>query len=68
MIKIAILDDYQNIFKEFVDIEKYKNKYSFKIFTKPFDNEDEALAELESFDASFIMRERTNISKNLHGL
>ena len=24
MIKIAILDDYQNIFKEFVDIEKYK--------------------------------------------
>ena len=64
MIKIAILDDYQNIFKEFVDIEKYKNKYSFKIFTKPFDNEDEALAELESFDAIFIMRERTNISKS----
>ena len=64
MIKIAILDDYQNIFKEFVDIEKYKNKYSFKIFTKPFDNEDEALAELESFDAIIIMRERTNISKS----
>ena len=24
MIKVAVLDDYQNIFKEFIDIEKYK--------------------------------------------
>ena len=31
MIKVAVLDDYQNVFKEFVDIEKYNNKY-FKKF------------------------------------
>ena len=65
MIKVAVLDDYQNVFKEFIDIEKYKNKYSFKIFTNPFQNEDEAILELENFDAIFAMRERTKISKSL---
>ena len=65
MINVAILDDYQNVFREFVDIEKYKNKYSFKIFINPFQNEDEAILELENFDAIFAMRERTKISKSL---
>ena len=65
MINVAVLDDYQNVFKEFVDIEKHKNKYSFKIFTNPFQNEDEAILELENFDAIFAMRERTKISKSL---
>ena len=49
MIKVAVLDDYQNIFKEFIDIEKYKDKYDFQIFTKPFQNEDETLLEIESY-------------------
>jgi len=65
MIKVAVLDDYQNIFREFVDVEKYKDKYDFKIFTKPFENEDEALLELENFETIFAMRERTKISKSL---
>ena len=65
MIKVAVLDDYQNVFKEFIDIEKYKNKYSFKIFTNPFQNEDEAILELENFDVILAMRERTKISKSL---
>ena len=65
MIKIAVLDDYQNIFREFVDIEKYKDKYDFKIFTSPFQNEDEALLALENFEAILVMRERTEISKSL---
>ena len=65
MIKVAVLDDYQNVFKEFVDIEKYSNKYSFKVFINPFQNEDEAILELENFDAIFAMRERTKISKSL---
>jgi len=65
MIKVAVLDDYQNIFREFIDIDKYKSKFDFKIFTKPFQNEDEALLELENFEAIFVMRERTKISKSL---
>ena len=65
MIKIAVLDDYQNIFKEFINTERYKDKFDFKIFTRPFENEDEAINELANFDALFIMRERTKISSSL---
>ena len=65
MIKIAVLDDYQNIFGEFINTEKYKDKYDFTIFDKHFQNDDEAILELEDFDAIFIMIERTKISKNL---
>ncbi len=65
MIKIAVLDDYQNIFREFIDIDKYKDKYDFTVFTKPFENEQESLIELEGFDVIFAMRERTKISKSL---
>ena len=65
MIKIAVLDDYQNIFHEFIDIEKYKGKYEFTIFNEPFQNEAETIIALENFDALFIMRERTPLTKSL---
>ena len=32
MIKVAVLDDYQNIFGEFINTKKYKDKYEFTIF------------------------------------
>ena len=31
MIKVAVLDDYQNVFQQIVDTEKYKNKFDFKL-------------------------------------
>tara|TARA_B100001029_G_C15023009_1_gene431811 strand:- start:475 stop:1425 length:951 start_codon:yes stop_codon:yes gene_type:complete len=65
MIKVAILDDYQNIFREIIDINNFKNKYFFKIFNDPFTNEAEASVALEEFEALFIMRERTPITKSL---
>ena len=65
MIKIAVLDDYQNAFQQIVDIEKYKDKFDFKIFNEPFIDENEAIVELEDFEALFIMRERTPITKTL---
>ena len=65
MIKVAVLDDYQNIFKEIVDIEKFKDKYNFKIFNEAFTDENEAIVALEEFEALFIMRERTPITKTL---
>ena len=30
MIKVAVLDDYQNVFQQIVDVKKYKNKFDFK--------------------------------------
>ena len=65
MIKVAVLDDYQNAFEEVVDTEKLKNKFDFKIFNEVFNDEDEAIEALEEFEALFIMRERTPITKNL---
>ena len=65
MIKVAVLDDYQNAFQQIVEVEKYKDKFDFKVFNEPFTDEKEAIFELEDFEALFIMRERTPISKPL---
>jgi len=65
MIKVAILDDYQNAFEHIIDMENYKDKYDFKIFNEPFLSEAEAGVALEEFDALLIMRERTAITKSL---
>ena len=65
MIKVAVLDDYQNAFQQIVEVEKYKDKFDFKIFNEPFIDEKEAAVELEDFEALFIMRERTPIKKTL---
>ena len=65
MIKVAVLDDYQNVFQQIVDTEKYKKKFDFKVFNESFADEKEAIIELEDFDALFIMRERTSMTKDL---
>ena len=65
MIKVAVLDDYQNAFQQIVEIEKHKDKFNFKVFNEPFSDEEEAAVELEDFEALFIMRERTPITDNL---
>ena len=65
MIKVAVLDDYQNAFQQIIDVEKYKDKFYFKVFNEAFSDEKEAIFELEDFEALFIMRERTPISKTL---
>ena len=65
MINIAVLDDYQDAFKQIIEFEKYKDKYNFKVFNEPFANENEAIDALEDFEALFIMRERTPMTKSL---
>ena len=65
MLKVAILDDYQNVSQQFVDLEKLSGKYEFKIFSEPFLNQDDAIEQLSDFEALLIMRERTPMTKNL---
>ena len=65
MHKIAILDDYQNVSHEFVNLKKLSSKYEFKIFSEAFIDESEAIEQLSEFEALLIMRERTPITKNL---
>ncbi len=65
MIKIAVLDDYQEAFKQIVDTESYKDKFDFKVFNESFTTEEEAIVALEEVEVLFIMRERTPITKSL---
>ena len=65
MLKVGILDDYQNVSQQFVDLEKLSGKYEFKIFSEPFLNQDDAIEQLSDFEALLIMRERTPMTKNL---
>ena len=65
MLKVAILDDYQNVSHQFVDLEKLSGKYEIKIFSEPFEDEADTLEKLLDFEALLIMRERTPITKNL---
>jgi len=65
MLKVAILDDYQNVSQQFVDLKKLSGKYEFKIFSEPFIDEADAIDQLSGFEALLIMRERTPMTKNL---
>ncbi len=65
MIKVAVLDDYQNIFDQIIDVDSYRDKFQFTIFNEVFQNEKEASVALEEFNALFVMRERTPVTKSL---
>ena len=65
MLKLAILDDYQNVAQDFVNLKKLSTKYQIEIFNKPFEDEEDAIEKLKNFEALFVMRERTKITESL---
>ena len=67
MLKIAILDDYQDISKDLIDLDNVSKRYEINVFTEPFVDEKETIEQLKDFEALLIMRERTNITKNIIG-
>ena len=65
MLKVAILDDYQNVSQAFLNLKKLDGKYEFKIFNEAFTDENDAGEQLKNYEALLIMRERTKITKSL---
>jgi len=65
MLKVAILDDYQNVSQDFVDLKKLLEKYEIRVFSEPFEDENDAIEQLKEYEALLIMRERTKITSNL---
>ena len=65
MLKVAILDDYQNVSQAFLNLKKLDGKYEFKIFNEAFTDENDAGEQLKDCEALLIMRERTKITKSL---
>ena len=43
MLKVAVLDDYQNVFSQIINLDEYKSKYEFTVFNEPFQNELETI-------------------------
>ena len=65
MLKVAILDDYQNVSQAFLNLKKLDGKYEFKIFNEAFADENDTGEQLKDYEALLIMRERTKITKSL---
>tara|TARA_B100001027_G_scaffold214335_1_gene186381 strand:+ start:278 stop:1228 length:951 start_codon:yes stop_codon:yes gene_type:complete len=65
MIKVAILDDYQNISQEFVDLKKLSKKFEIKVFREAFISHEQIVENLKEFEALLIMRERTKFTKEI---
>ena len=65
MLKVAILDDYQNVSQAFLNLKKLDGKYEFKIFNEAFRDENDTGEQLKDYEALLIMRERTKITKSL---
>ena len=67
MLKIAILDDYQDISKDLIVLDNLSIRYEINVFTEPFVDEKETIEQLKDFEALLVMRERTHITKNIIG-
>ena len=63
--KVAILDDYQNVSLILGNFEKLKKDFDFHVFNQPFENEDSAIEQLKDFEVLLVMRERTPITKKI---
>jgi len=63
--KVAILDDYQNVSLILGNFEKLKKDFDFQVFNRPFENEENVIEQLKDFDVLLVMRERTPITKKI---
>ena len=63
MVKIAILDDYQNVSLQMADWSRLAAGHSVKVFTTPFASAAEAAAAVSPFDVVCAMRERTQFDR-----
>jgi D-3-phosphoglycerate dehydrogenase len=63
--KVAILDDYQNVSLILGNFEKLNKDFNFYVFNQSFENEDDAIEKLKDFEILLVMRERTPITKNI---
>ena len=63
--KVAILDDYQNVSMILGNFEKLKKDFNFQVFNQSFENEDHIIQQLRDFEVLLVMRERTPITKKI---
>ncbi len=64
-LKVAILDDYQNVSHRFANWEKLKDKIELRVFNKYIGDKDNLSSILLNYDVLCLMRERTSLPKEL---
>ena len=64
-IKVAVLDDYQNVTHHFANWEKLSEKIELKVFNEFIGADPNLSQKLSDFDVLCLMRERTPLPKNL---
>src|SRR5271154_1519637 len=65
MIRIAILDDYQNVALEMADWSPLAGRAEITVFNDHLSNFDDIVERLLPFDVICVMRERTPLSRSL---
>jgi len=65
MVRVAVLDDWQNVARQSADWSALQNRAEVVFFQRPFADEDEAANTLAAFDILIPMRERTAFPKTL---
>ena len=63
--KIAILDDYQNVALTMADWSRVESKAEITVFTDHVGEPDAVVARLQPFDAVCVMRERTPLPREV---
>jgi phosphoglycerate dehydrogenase-like enzyme len=64
-IKVAILDDYQNVTHKFVDWSSLNEKIDLNIINEYIGNDNNLSEQLKDYDILCLMRERTPLPKEL---
>jgi phosphoglycerate dehydrogenase-like enzyme len=65
LIKIAILDDYQNVALKMADWSALRSRASIEVFSDSISNPDDLVARLLTFDVICVMRERTPLPRGI---
>jgi phosphoglycerate dehydrogenase-like enzyme len=65
MMKVAILDDYQNIALSLADWSRISDRAELKVFDDHLANPDDVVERLADFDAICVMRERTPLPRSV---
>jgi phosphoglycerate dehydrogenase-like enzyme len=65
LIKIAILDDYQNVAQSMADWSVLEGRASLTVFHDHLSNSEAVVARLQPFDVVCVMRERTPMTREM---
>ena len=63
--RIAVLDDYQNVALQMADWSAVTDRADVTVFNDHIADPDELVARLEPFDVVFVMRERTPLPRSI---